>query len=163
MTNSVPRDPICACQRRPTPKPRSNITPNLELSHDHRATNKIPNDNSHPRHPQCAITSEGGHTSDTTSITSEGAHSLPGTLAPQLVSRRLLRNGLRPHDNLPRVYPLVKTAPIQRSHPPSHRERNGILGTHERSPYTTALDAMIWQRMRTPIPRNPRHSRNRYL
>jgi hypothetical protein len=57
-----PRDPSCACQGRPTPKPRSIIKPNLELAHAHRATNEITDDNSHPRHPQCAITSEGGHT-----------------------------------------------------------------------------------------------------
>jgi hypothetical protein len=52
-----------------------------------QAANKITDNNSHPRHPQCAITSESGHTSDTTSFTSEGAHWLPATLAPQPVSR----------------------------------------------------------------------------
>jgi hypothetical protein len=35
---------------------------------------------------------------------------------------------------------LVTTAPYQRSHPPSHRKRNGILGSHEGSPSPTSLD-----------------------
>jgi hypothetical protein len=47
-------------------------------------------------------------------------------------------------------------------HPPSNQIRNGILGSHERSPSTTASDARFWQQMRTPIPGNSRHSRNRY-
>jgi hypothetical protein len=51
-----------ASQSRPTPKPRSLLNSNLELAHAHRAANTITDDNSHPRHPQCAITSEGGHT-----------------------------------------------------------------------------------------------------
>jgi hypothetical protein len=93
-------------------------------------------------------------------MTSEGAHLLPETLSPQVVSGRLLRNGHSPHGHCPRIQPLVKPAPSKRRHPPSHPERNGILGTHEESPSTTTLDARIWQRMRTPIPRNSRHSRN---
>jgi hypothetical protein len=61
-TSSVPRDSSFACQGRPTPKPRPLINPNLELAHAQQAANAITNDNSHPRHPQCAITTEGGHT-----------------------------------------------------------------------------------------------------
>jgi hypothetical protein len=67
-------------------KPRSPTQPNLELANAHQAENEITDNNSHSRHPQCAITSEGGHTSDTTSINSEGAHWFPATLAPQPVS-----------------------------------------------------------------------------
>jgi hypothetical protein len=52
------------------PKPHSN--PNPELAHAQQEANEITDNNSHSRHPQCAITSEGGHTSDTTSFTSEG-------------------------------------------------------------------------------------------
>jgi hypothetical protein len=52
-----------------------------------QAAKEITDDNSHSRRPQCAITSEGGHTSDNPSITSEGAHWLPETLTPQPVAR----------------------------------------------------------------------------
>jgi hypothetical protein len=74
-----------------------------------------------------------------------------------------MRNGLRPQGHCPRKYPLVTTAPSQRSHPPSHRKRNGILSSHERSPSTTTLDSRFWQRMQKPVPRNSRHPRNRYM
>jgi hypothetical protein len=84
---SSPRDSSWACQRRPTFNPHSLIKPNLELAHAQQAANEITDDNSHSKHPQCAITSEGGHTSDTTSITYEGAHWLPAPLGPQPVSR----------------------------------------------------------------------------
>jgi hypothetical protein len=66
-TSSVPRDSSFACQGRPTPKPRSLINPNLEIVHAHQAANEITDDNSHPRHPQCAISSEGGRSKETTS------------------------------------------------------------------------------------------------
>jgi hypothetical protein len=102
MTISVPRDSSSACQGRPSPRPRSLFNPNLELARTHQAANEITYDNSRPRHPQCAITTEGGHTQDTTSLTSEGAHWLPDTLTPQPVSRRLLRNGRRPRGHRPR-------------------------------------------------------------
>jgi hypothetical protein len=42
-------------------------------------------------------------------------------------------------------------------------ERNGIHGTYEGSPTTTALDARIWKRRRTPIPRHSGHSGNRHM
>jgi hypothetical protein len=74
-----------------------------------------------------------------------------------------LRNGNIPHGDCPRKYPLVTTAPCQRSHPPSHRKRNGILGSYEGSPSTTTLDPRFWQRMRTPVPGHLRHPRNRYM
>jgi hypothetical protein len=54
-------------------KPHSLTNPNLELTHSQPAANEITDDNSHSKHPRCAITSEGGHTSDTTCITIEGA------------------------------------------------------------------------------------------
>jgi hypothetical protein len=44
-----------------------------------------------------------------------------------------------------------------------NRKRNGILGAHEGPTSTTALDPRFWQRMRTPLPRNSRHSRSRYM
>jgi hypothetical protein len=159
----VSRASSCASTGLPTTKPCYIIKPNLELSHAHKATNEITDDNSHPRLPQCAITSEGGHTKNTTPITSEGAHSFTETLSPQLVSGRLLWNGHSPRGHRPRGQPLVTKAPSKRRHPPSHWKRNGILGTHEGSPSTTTLDTMIWQRMRTALPRNSRHSRNRYM
>jgi hypothetical protein len=74
-----PRDSSFTCQSCSTLKPHSLINPTVELTHSQQAANKITDDNSHTRHPQCAITSEGGHTSDTASITSEGAHWLPAT------------------------------------------------------------------------------------
>jgi hypothetical protein len=135
------------------------IKPNLRLSHAHIATNEITYNNSHTRHLQRAITSEGGHT-NAQPITSEGAHSLAATLSPQLVPKRLLWNGHRPHGHRPRIQPLVSAAPIKRHHPPRHRKRNGIHGTYEGSPTTTTLDAMIWKLMRTPIPRYSGHSWN---
>jgi hypothetical protein len=88
---------------------------------------------------------------------------LPGTLSPQLVSGQLLRNGHSPHGYCPRRQPLVTTAPRKRRHLPSHQKRNGTLGSHEGSPSPTTLDARIWQRMRMPLPRNSRHSRNRFF
>jgi hypothetical protein len=57
-----PPDPSSACQVRPTSRPHSLFNPNLELACTHHAANEITDDNSHPRHPQCDITSEGGHT-----------------------------------------------------------------------------------------------------
>jgi hypothetical protein len=84
-------------------------------------------------------------------------------LSPQLVSRRLLRNGHSPHDHRPWRQPLVTSTPSKPRHPPRHRKRYGIIGTHEGSPSTTTLDARIWQRMRTPLPRHSRHSWNRYM
>jgi hypothetical protein len=77
MTSSVPRDSSFPCQSRSTPKHHSLINPNLELAHAQQTANEITDDNSHSKHPQYVITTEGGHTSDTTSLTSEGAHWLP--------------------------------------------------------------------------------------
>jgi hypothetical protein len=62
MANYVSRASSCAPTGLTTPKPCCTINPNLELAHAHNATNEIKNDNSHPRLPQCVITSEGGHT-----------------------------------------------------------------------------------------------------
>jgi hypothetical protein len=59
MTSYVPRDSSSACQGRHTPRPLSLFNPNLELARTHQAANEITDDNSHPRHPQCAITSVG--------------------------------------------------------------------------------------------------------
>jgi hypothetical protein len=64
--------------------------------------NEITDNNSRSRHNQRAITSEGGHTKEAQSITSEGAHALTESLSPQLVSRRLLRHGHCPHGHRPR-------------------------------------------------------------
>jgi hypothetical protein len=85
-TSSIPRDSSFASQSRSTPKPHSLVNQNLELAYAQHAANEITYNNSHSRHPQWAITSEGGHTYDTTSCTSEGAHWLPATLASQSVS-----------------------------------------------------------------------------
>jgi hypothetical protein len=51
-----------ASQGLTTPKPLSVIKPNLELPHAHSAINENTDDYSHPRHPQCVITSEDCHT-----------------------------------------------------------------------------------------------------
>jgi hypothetical protein len=82
---------------------------------------------------------------------------------PKLVPRRLLRNGHSPHGHRPRRQPLVLAEPSKRLHPPNHRKRNGIHGTHEGSPSTTILDARIWQRMRTLIPRHSGHCGHRHV
>jgi hypothetical protein len=84
---------------------------------------------------------------------------------------------LAPGDSLPATCPKTTSAEWTQPTWPSPSEttiglgstkqtpssRNGILGTHEGSSSTTTLDARIWQRMRTPLPRNSRHSRNRYM
>jgi hypothetical protein len=57
-----PHNSRFASQSRFTPQPRSPTQPNLELANAHQAANEITDDNSHSRHPQCAISSEGGHT-----------------------------------------------------------------------------------------------------
>jgi hypothetical protein len=49
------------------------IQPNLSFSHAPAASNEITDNNSHTRHNQRAITSEGGHTKDAQPITSKGA------------------------------------------------------------------------------------------
>jgi hypothetical protein len=72
-TLSVPRDSSFACQSRYTPNHHSLTNPNLELTHSQPAANDITDDNSHSKYPICAITSEGGHTSVTTCITTKGA------------------------------------------------------------------------------------------
>jgi hypothetical protein len=86
-TSSVPHNSSFASQSRFTTNPRSPTSPNLELANAHQAANEITDDNSHSSHSQCTITSEGGHTSDATSINSEGAHWFPATLAPKPVPR----------------------------------------------------------------------------
>jgi hypothetical protein len=78
------------------------IQSNLSFSHAPNASNEITDNNSHTRHKQRAITSEGGHTKDSQPITPEGAHSLAESLSPQLVPKRLLRHGLCPHGHRPR-------------------------------------------------------------
>jgi hypothetical protein len=85
--SSVPCNTCFTCHSRSTPKPRSLINPNTELAHAQQAANEISDDNPHSRHPRQAITTEDGHTSDTTSFTSEGAHWIPATLATQPVLR----------------------------------------------------------------------------
>jgi hypothetical protein len=82
----------------------------------------------------------------------------PRTLCPSpprvpTRSRRLSPRNLY-QDDFCGMEPLVTTAPIKRCHPPRHRKRNGILGTHEGSPSPTTLEARVWQRMWTPILRN---------
>jgi hypothetical protein len=86
-TSSVLRDSSFASQSCSTPKPHSHINPNIELAYAQHAANEMTDNNSHSRHPQWGITSEGGHTYGTTSFTYEGAHWLPATLASQPVSR----------------------------------------------------------------------------
>jgi hypothetical protein len=68
-----------------------------------------------------------------------------------------------PHGHCPRRQPLVSASPIKRRHPPHHRKRNGINGTHEGSPTATTLDARIWQGMRTPIPKYSGHCGHRHV
>jgi hypothetical protein len=74
-----------------------------------------------------------------------------------------LRNGHIPYGSFHRTQPLVTTAPCQRSHSPSHRQRNGILGSYDGSPSPTTFDLRFWQRMQTPVPGYSRHPRNRHM
>jgi hypothetical protein len=68
-------------------KHNSLTNPNLDLAHARHPANEITDDNSDSRHPRYAITTEGGHTLDTTSFTSEGAQWIPRAHTTQHVSR----------------------------------------------------------------------------
>jgi hypothetical protein len=137
--------PSLATQNSPAkvvPRPRRLISPNIKFVHAHQAANPITNDNSHPRHHQCAINSKGGHTRTLRQSTPR----VP-TGSQRLSPRNLSQDdfcGIPPTWPSPSS-PLFTTSPIQCSYPPSHRKINGILGAHERSPSTTALDSRFWQ------------------
>jgi hypothetical protein len=88
-----PRNSSFASQRRATPKPHSLRNTNPELANARQAANEITDNNSNSRHPQCLITSEGGHTSDTASFTFEGDQRLPATLAAQPVAHMAIALG----------------------------------------------------------------------
>jgi hypothetical protein len=68
------------------------IQSHVSLSHAPTTTNEITDNNSHTRHDQHAITSEGGHASNATPVTSEGAYLISKTISTQLVPTRLLRH-----------------------------------------------------------------------
>jgi hypothetical protein len=140
--------------------PRRIIQSNISLSHPLSASDEITDNNSRSRR---AITSEGGHTNDASSVTSGGFNALTKTLSPQLVPSRLLRHGHCPHDYRPGKSPLVPAAPSQFSHSPRHRKINGIRGTYERPLSTTTLETRLWQQMRAPFPRHSRHPWNRHM
>jgi hypothetical protein len=106
-------------------------------------TNEITDSNSHTRHNQRAITSEGGHTQNARHITYTGLLSLSHNLSPQLVPTRLLRHGHCTHGHLPGLPPLVSAAPSRRRHPPHHGERDGIHVTHEGSPSPAPLETRL--------------------
>jgi hypothetical protein len=143
--------------------PHRIIQYNLCFSLAPAAPNDITDNDSRSRRNQRAITSEGGHTNDASSVTSEGAHALTESLSPQLIPRRLLRHGHCPHGHRPWKSPLVPAAPSQCSRSPHHRKRNGIHGTYERPPSPTTLETIFWQRNRTPLSRHLRHSWNRHM
>jgi hypothetical protein len=63
------------------------IQSNLSFSHSPAAPNEITNNNSHSRHNQRAITSEGGHTNDECAFASEGANTLNKSFPLKLVPR----------------------------------------------------------------------------
>jgi hypothetical protein len=44
------------------------------------------------------------------------------------------------------------------SHSSTHRKRNAIHGSHERSNATATLEKRVWKRVGMPLPRNPWHS-----
>jgi hypothetical protein len=134
-------------------RPRRIIQSNLNVSRAPAASNDTPDNNSHSRHNQRAITSEGGHTNVKSAFTSEGAKMLTKYCSTQLVSRRLLRHGHCPHDHRPCKSPLVPGTSSQCSHSPHHGKRNGIHGPYERPPSATALETRFWQRMRAPFSR----------
>jgi hypothetical protein len=162
-TNSTSHASSCASHGQTSHMHCRIIQSNLSFSHVPATSNEITYNNSHTRHNQRAITSEGGHTKDAQPITSEGAHSLTESLSPQPVPKRLLRNGHCPHGHRPQKKPLVSAASSERCHPPCHQKRNGIHDTCEGPPSTTTLDTRLWQRMRTPIPRHSGHSWNQHM
>jgi hypothetical protein len=113
--------------------------------------------NSRSRHNHRANTSEGCHTNDASSVTSEGAHALIESLSPQLLRGRLLWHGHCPRVHCPGESPLFP-APIQCSHSPRKKKGNVIRGTCERPPPTTTFETRFWKRMRAPFPRDSRYS-----
>jgi hypothetical protein len=100
--------------------PRRIIQSNLCFSHAPAAPNEITDNNSRSRHNQHTITSEGGHTNDASSVTSEGAITLTKSFPPKLIPRRLLRHGHCPHGHRPGKSILVPAAPSQCSRSPNH-------------------------------------------
>jgi hypothetical protein len=60
-SNSTSNASICASEGHSTPMPCRIIQSNLSISHATTATHEITYNNSHTRHHQCAITSEGCH------------------------------------------------------------------------------------------------------
>jgi hypothetical protein len=143
--------------------PRRIIQSNLSFAHVPAASDKILDNNSRLRHNQRAITSEGGHTNDTQSVTYKGAHALTESHPPQPVQTLLLRHGHCPHGHRHRELPLVPETPSQCSHSPHYRKRDGIHGTDEIPPSTTTVDTRLWQQIRAPVPRHWSHSWHRHM
>jgi hypothetical protein len=69
--------------------PRRITQSNLSISHAPATSDEVTDNNSRSRHTQRAITSEGGHTNDVQSVTSEGANALTKSLSPQLDKKDL--------------------------------------------------------------------------
>jgi hypothetical protein len=143
--------------------PRKIIQSNLDFSHAPAASNEITDNNSRSSQNKRAITSECGHTNVGSAFTSEGAKTLTKSCPPQLVSRRLLWNGHRPHGHRPWKQPLIPDASSQCSRSPHHRKGNGIHGPYKRPPSAATLDTRFWQRMRTPFSGYSIHFRNRHM
>jgi hypothetical protein len=152
-----------SCQGHSANVPRRIIQSNLDLSCAPAASNEIPNNNSRSRQNQCVVTSQGGHANVESAFTSEGARTLTKSCSPQLVSRRLLRHGHRPHGHRPGKSPLVPGTSSQCSRSPYHRKINGIHGPSERPPSATTVDKRFWQQMRATFSRYSRHSWNRHM
>jgi hypothetical protein len=92
----------CASQGQTTHMPRLIIQSNLSFSHVPTVSDEITENNSRSIHSQRAITSEGDHTNDAQSVTSEGVHALKESLSAQLVPRQIMRHGHCPHGHRPR-------------------------------------------------------------
>jgi hypothetical protein len=142
---------------------RKIIQSHLDFSRAPAASNEITDNNSRSSQNKHAITSEGGHTNVKSDFTSEGAKTLTKSCPPQLVSRRLLWNGHRPHGHIPWKSPLIPGTSSQCSHSPHHPKGNGIHGPYERPPSATTLDTRFWKRMRAPFSGYSRHSWNRHM
>jgi hypothetical protein len=117
------------------------------------------------------------HTQDTTNaqVPPRVVTSRPLRLSPPRVStrsRRLSPRNLSQHDfcSMDTAHMVIALGDNHWSHQtkqtPSStpsQGKNGIQDTHEGSPSPAPLETRFWQRMRTPLPRNSRHPRYRYM
>jgi hypothetical protein len=124
MTNTISQASSNASKGYSTPMPCRIIKSNLGLSRAPVATNKITDNNSHTRHNQRAITSEGGHTLG-------AIHHLPG--CPLALG-----------DSLPATCPKTTSAEWRPPTWPSPSETTIGIGSTKQKPSSTPSPEKKW-------------------